>query len=105
MDLKNMCAFFDEDDEDDNDDAMKTLLAELILATKEQNAKTRLLAYQLLVDIPRRMEKEASERQGAIADGQVGNRAGVAEASASRARRGLGGATFELNALVSYTAS
>jgi ribosomal RNA-processing protein 12 len=67
-----------EDDEDDNDDAMKTLLAELILATKEQNAKTRLLAYQLLVDIPRRMEKEASERQGAIADGQVGNRAGVA---------------------------
>ena len=68
----------DEDDEDDNDDAMKTLLAELILATKEQNAKTRLLAYQLLVDIPRRMEKEASERQGAIADGQVGNRAGVA---------------------------
>ena len=68
----------DEGDEDDNDDAMKTLLAELILATKEQNAKTRLLAYQLLVDIPRRMEKEASERQGAIADGQVGNRAGVA---------------------------
>ena len=43
-----------DDDEDENDDAMKTLLAELILATKEQNAKTRLLAYELLVDIPRR---------------------------------------------------
>ena len=67
-----------DDDEDENDDAMKTLLAELILATKEQNAKTRLLAYELLVDIPRRMEKESSERHGAISDGQVGNRAGVA---------------------------
>jgi ribosomal RNA-processing protein 12 len=68
----------DENENEANDDAIKSLLAELILATKEQNAKTRLLAYQLLVDIPRRMEKEASERHGAIADKQVGNRAGVA---------------------------
>jgi ribosomal RNA-processing protein 12 len=41
------------------DGSFAALLGELILATKETNARTRARAFKLLVDIPRAMEKRA----------------------------------------------
>ena len=63
------------DDEDENDDAMKTLLAELILATKNKR-KDSIIGVRTLGGHSA-YGKSASGR-GAISDGQVGNRAGVA---------------------------
>ena len=60
-------------DEDDNDNAMKTLLSELILATTKR--KTHC-GVRTLGGHSARMENE--RRNGAISDGQVGNRASVA---------------------------
>ena len=44
--------------------ALTTLLSELILATKEANARTRGQAYQLLIEIPRAMERRAAGVSG-----------------------------------------
>lgn len=41
-----------------------TLLGELIVATKETNARTRVSAFKLLVDIPRAMERRAGRSSG-----------------------------------------
>ena len=44
------------------------LLGELIVATKEANARTRQQAFKLLVDIPRAMERRAGRSGGAGTD-------------------------------------
>ena len=53
-----------------------TLLGELIVATKETNARTRVQAFKLLVDIPRAMERRAgrasSGGRGRIGGGSCG---------------------------------
>ena len=49
------------------------LLGELIVATKETNARTRQQAFSLLVDIPRSMERKAGRAGGS---GKIGGGAG-----------------------------
>jgi|Transcript_3369 ribosomal RNA-processing protein 12 len=49
------------------------LLGELIVATKETNARTRQQAFRLLVDIPRSMERKAGRAGGS---GRIGGGAG-----------------------------
>lgn len=55
--------------------SLTVLLSELILATKETNARTRTLAYQLLISIPRSIERKNAEAARGVA--RSGN-AGVA---------------------------
>ena len=48
--------------------SLTVLLSELILATKEANARTRTMAYQLLISIPRSIErKNAESARGGVA--------------------------------------
>ena len=56
----------------DGDGTFAVLLGELIVATKESNARTRKQAFELLVDIPREMERRAG---GSGAGGRVGGSA------------------------------
>ena len=49
-----------------SDSSFAALLGELIVATKETNARTRVQAFKLLVDIPRAMERRAGRAGGAI---------------------------------------
>ena len=56
----------------DGDGTFAVLLGELIVATKESNARTRKQAFELLVDIPREMERRAG---GGGAGGRVGGSA------------------------------
>ena len=55
--------------------SLTVLLSELILATKETNARTLTLAYQLLISIPRSIERKNAEAARGVA--RSGN-AGVA---------------------------
>ena len=55
--------------------SLTVLLSELILATKEANARTRTLAYQLLISIPRSIERKNAE---AARGGPRSSKAGVA---------------------------
>ena len=53
--------------------SLTVLLSELILATKEANARTRTLAYQLLISIPRSIErKNAEAARGTQRSGDAG---------------------------------
>jgi len=54
--------------------SLTVLLSELILATKEANARTRTLAYQLLISIPRSIERKNAEaaRGGSARSGHAG---------------------------------
>ena len=53
--------------------SLTVLLSELILATKEANARTRTLAYQLLISIPRSIERKNAEKaRGGSRSGSAG---------------------------------
>lgn len=64
--------------------SLTVLLSELILATKEANARTRTLAYQLLISIPRSIERKNAEaaRGGSTRSGHAGVAAWLGAADA-----------------------
>jgi ribosomal RNA-processing protein 12 len=80
--------------EPDQHEGAAALLAELLMGTKENNAKTRAAAYELLVDLTRRLETQAAQPgQGArrlfahVLAGLAGASPGMVAASLMAAAR------------------
>ena len=80
--------------EQDQHEGAAALLAELLMGTKENNAKTRAAAYELLVDLTRRLEAQAAQPgQGArrlfahVLAGLAGASPGMVAASLMAAAR------------------
>ena len=63
-----------------SDSSFAALLGELIVATKETNARTRVQAFKLLVDIPRAMERHAGRAGGGRIAGGAGGGGGMLSA-------------------------
>jgi ribosomal RNA-processing protein 12 len=63
-----------------SDSSFAALLGELIVATKETNARTRVQAFKLLVDIPRAMERRAGRAGGGRIAGGAGGGGGMLSA-------------------------